>query len=423
MDLLCDTIMVEEILPRMHPISILRLGAASRRYNALVRDPDFAAGYWQRAGIFFQRSSWPAARPPLFLTGDDDDEEEEDDWPEPATEYMFGEDLGFLPGPSAAEKAYLRSVGSADNAGNVVNIMHSAAGLLLCSRGITLPMHFYVCNPVTCQWVALPELPWIPHQWRSGLLTVDTDEDAATASSNLKRFQVVLFNHPMHWLKPGGCIDLKLFSSDTGQWKVMQLQPPIRIEEPPYSWSPILVQSGTAYWIMLKAKDRAVAYNSVNHSVRFVGLPRRLADAKMNRIIGERHGGGLRYAHANSLVFEVWDLQTKSDGNIRWKLVHRVGVTDILEWNPEAVGFLVESSIIKPVGFHPTDDDVVFLGMPGAVAAYSIEYGTMSIQCTHHSSVSYEYPNVVIFHKLQSIVVVHGVFSRDIDMNGPPIPV
>ncbi|TVU34194.1 hypothetical protein EJB05_16025, partial [Eragrostis curvula] len=346
MDLLCHTIMVEEILPLLHPITLLHLAAASRRYNALVREPGFAARCWQRAGIFFQRNSWPAARRPLFLTRDYDD----DDWPEPETEPMLGEDLAFLPGPSAREKAYMRSVGSPASAGSVVSIMHSAAGLLLCSRGITLPRHFYVCNPVTCQWVALPELPWHPREWR---------RCCGQQSQTI----------------PGG-----------------PLQPSYALGEARRVYRSELVFLRHR---PVEAEDKAVAYNSVSHSVHFIPLPRCIANTKMNRIIGERHGGGLRYAHGNSSVFEVWDSQTNRDGNIMWTLVYRIGVsvTELLEWNPEAAGCLLESPFIEPVGFHPTDDDVVFLGMPGAVAAYSMEYGTISIQCTHDSSVAYDYPN------------------------------
>jgi hypothetical protein len=37
-----------------------------------------------------------------------------------------------------------------------------------------------------------------------------------------------------------------------------------------------------------------------------------------------------------------------------------------------------------PVGFHPTDEDVVFVALPDAVFAYSIKHGTMSPGCTTH---------------------------------------
>ncbi|KAK3164598.1 hypothetical protein QOZ80_1AG0021660 [Eleusine coracana subsp. coracana] len=388
MDVLCDTLMVEEILPRLLPKSLLCLRAASRRYNALTSLPDFAARYWQRAGIFCQLNSIP-----VFLSGGEQGLAND---ALAVDSIIIGANLAFLPSPSDKEKAYLRRVGASET---VVTVVHSAAGLLLCSRGYFHPVHFYVCNPVTWQWVALPELPWPSNQWQSGLLTLDTkaDGDGDGAARNPMRFKVVLFNHPMHWQKPDGRIDLRLFSSDTGQWKVMQLRCPIHIGEDACLWAPKLGQSGTAYWMKTNAKHQAVTYNSVNHTVQVIPLPRCVADGKWNRFIGERHGGGLRYAHSNLSVLEVWDSRTKSDGTIIWMLAHRLGAMELLERNPEAASFLLggdtTSSVIKPIGFHPTNDDVVFLGLPRAVATYSIENGTLSLQCTSHYDLSYSYPD------------------------------
>ncbi|KAL6615053.1 hypothetical protein ACP70R_037323 [Stipagrostis hirtigluma subsp. patula] len=207
MDVLCDTLMAEEILPRLLPKSLICLGAVSRRYHALTLRPDFAARYWPRAGVFFQpaRCYYDEGRP-RFLTVSGSGAQA------PATESFFGADLSFLPGPSAREKDYLRRVGARHSAQSGIVLMHSTAGLLLCSRGRIRPVHFYVCNPVTWQWVALPELPWPPHQWQSGLLTLRTNRDGA-----IEGFKVVLFNQPMHWREEDGCLDLRLFSSGTGQ--------------------------------------------------------------------------------------------------------------------------------------------------------------------------------------------------------------
>ncbi|KAL6615054.1 hypothetical protein ACP70R_037324 [Stipagrostis hirtigluma subsp. patula] len=365
MDLLCDTLMVEEILPRLLPKSLICLGAVSRRYKALTFRPDFAARYWPRAGVFFQPLARPAEPLPRFLPGDKDPAQAH------AMELVSGADLSFLPGPSAREKAYLQSIGDPGGAGAAIVVVHSAAGLLLCSRGRCRSVHYYVCNPMTRQWVALPELPCPPPEWRSGLLLVDNDGEGAP-----KRFQVVLFNHPMHWQYEGACFDLRLFSSDTGQWKTMQLQPPILIGDafvPP----PILGPSGTSYWIRCSVSDQAISYNFAKHSFQVISLPNCLDDGTFKRSIGERQGGGLRYAHSNWSVFEVWDLQSEG-ANSTWMLVHQVAVAELLEQNPEADGYLI------PLGFHPTNDDVVFLGMTGAVFAYSIEHGTMNLQCTHH---------------------------------------
>ena len=126
MDVLCDTLVVEEILPRPPRKQLLRLGATSPRYEALARRPDFAARYWPRAGVIFQPFDQNKEIPPRFLTAR-----------HAASELVHGADLAFLPGPSAREEAYLRRVGYDRDCGFAV--VHSAGGLLLCSRGRVSP--------------------------------------------------------------------------------------------------------------------------------------------------------------------------------------------------------------------------------------------------------------------------------------------
>ncbi|OEL22011.1 hypothetical protein BAE44_0016970, partial [Dichanthelium oligosanthes] len=158
-----------------------------------------------------------------------------------------------MPGATARETAYLRHLGSAP-AGLVV--VHSSAGLLLCSRGRIHPVHYYVCNPVTWQWVALPELPCPSSQLLSGVLTVDADGDGTAATPT--RFQVVLFNQPDAWLKGYGRLDLRVFSSDTGRREVRQLEPTLDDED--IFPQPILLQTGHAFWIPFSS-SQAVAYD------------------------------------------------------------------------------------------------------------------------------------------------------------------
>lgn len=393
MDVLCDTLLVEEILPRLPGKGLLCLGAASRRYKALVFDPDFTDRYWRRprAGVIVQPRKFSTEPVPRFLSGGQ----------EPATELVSGADLSFLPEPSAREKDYLRSINAPDT-GDVAVVLHSTAGLLLCSRGRIRPMQFYVCNPVTWQWVTLPELPWPPAVWTSGLLRVDKDEGGVA-----KRFQVVLFNHPMQWKCQGAGFDLRIFSSDTGRWEAMQFRPPFVVEDalvPP----PILGQSSTAYWIRSEVRNQAIAYNCADHSVQIIRLPKCPFDGRFRRSIGERRGGGLRYAHADSSVFEVWDSKEGGGGNLKWTLVHCVDVAELLEQNPEAHAFLWEEppttrcDYPAPLGFHPTDEDVVFVNMPGSVFAYSMEHGTMNLQCTHdaYSAPPHMFPYVHPAHPL-----------------------
>ena len=95
---------------------------------------------------------------------------------------------------------------------------------------------------------------------------------------------------------------------------------------------------------------------------------------------------------SNRCLLQVWDAPARQRGGGRhgtsWTLVHRVRTAELVAWNPGAAAFLRNKypstwndHYFKPAGVHPTDDGVVFLALPGAVVAYSIEHGTMSLAC------------------------------------------
>ena len=88
--------------------------------------PSPAAPTSPPAGVIFQPFDQNKEIPPRFLTAR-----------HAASELVHGADLAFLPGPSAREEAYLRRVGYDRDCGFAV--VHSAGGLLLCSRGRVSP--------------------------------------------------------------------------------------------------------------------------------------------------------------------------------------------------------------------------------------------------------------------------------------------
>ncbi|CAL4956095.1 unnamed protein product [Urochloa decumbens] len=341
MDVLCDTLLLEEILPRLPPKPLLRLSATSRRYNALARRPSFAARYWRHAGVFLQPAGEPH-KAGVFLTAPS----------YPGAELM-------LPGPEddLAEDG----------------IVHSAAGgLLLCSRGhpTRLTARYYVCNPVTRQRVALPEPGDLCYNPQCGLLTV------VAGDATRFQFQVVVIEESQF---EDTFLRLKVFSSDTGRWNAKHLwlssYPSLPFEHD-FRRRPVLGPSGAAYWIQRDGGE-AIVYDSTSNTLRAIHLPPVSAGGSGHCIcVGERHGSrGLP-------ALEVWDSETVDDDHAHaaWVLAHRVAMAELLGQSSDEAAW--HRRRIKPVGFHPTDVDVVFLALPSGVAAYSIEHGTMDLQCT-----------------------------------------
>uniref|UniRef100_A0ACD5ZY81 Uncharacterized protein n=1 Tax=Avena sativa TaxID=4498 RepID=A0ACD5ZY81_AVESA len=311
---------------------------------------------------------------------------------------MFASDLGFLPHHLPESQLQPETTGDA----KMIFIVHSTAGLLLCSRGCNNVVQYYVCNPVSWQWVSLPDLPWHSY-YLYGLLSVTDNGDGI-----IRCFQVFLFNHPLDWQKTGGCLDFKVFSSDTGQWRATSIRSPhIDVDAYPALF---LGQSGTAYCIGDRLKDKIIAYNCGHNSIQVLPLPNSDPDEPHkphNRCIGERQGGCLRYAHINLSVFEVWDLRREGGNGMCWKLVHQVGVMDLAQQNLEAAtcgakfflstiqGRINSSSLFPLLGFHPTED-IIYMDVANTVYAYSMEQGTMRYesprQCFRTGIFSYVHP-------------------------------
>ncbi|KAL6615431.1 hypothetical protein ACP70R_037701 [Stipagrostis hirtigluma subsp. patula] len=87
------------------------------------------------------------------------------------------------------------------------------------------------------------------------------------------------------------------------------------------------------------------AYSSVDHSLRILPVPSLAYKSVVNRCIGERRGGGLRYAHLDVTdQFKVWDrqlLDTGADGDgAQWAVVHQIGVVEMMRRNPEAAAVM-----------------------------------------------------------------------------------
>ncbi|PVH38492.1 hypothetical protein PAHAL_5G271500 [Panicum hallii] len=200
-------------------------------------------------------------------------------------------------------------------------IVHSAAdGLLLCSRGSTWPAaRYFVCNPVTRQQTALPELRDLCFKPLCGLLTVTaaagTDGGGHGAAP---RFQLVVIEE---WQIEDTFLGLKIFSSDTGTWR-SRMASLYRCSSHPFEHDfrrrPALGQSGAAYWIQRDGRT-AIAYDSAGDSLRVIHLPE--SGARSKRCIGERHGGGggLRYARADAAELEVWDSPTTEAARGGWR--------------------------------------------------------------------------------------------------------
>ncbi|CAL4948014.1 unnamed protein product [Urochloa decumbens] len=448
MDLLCDAFVAEQILPRLPFKYVLRFGATSRRHNAIVLSAEFHARYWQRArsGVFLQAFGLGAADPvpvPRFLTGTS-----------ASGSSVPGADLAFMPAATAREEAYLHRLGAPPGPSLVV--VHSAAGLLLCSRGRVHPAHYYVCNPVTWQWAALPELPCPSSQPQYGVLTVDAHalpggalqrtEPLAEAGVQGRRAApgppgVLLRHGPVGGeaalvpaLRRGGSLPAAYASPDRprlldpgrrrrpcrrvrrrearrrhglppkadvvsrGSFEP-RIPPPLPTGGAPDPAAGASLGSGGLRRLCRRPSPARMDPGSpTTFGVYLLDLPP--GGHPFHRAVGRRRDGTLLYAHLGfgsaSSELQVWHMRLRDGGKGAWELAHQISVKELLRRNPH-VGAAVlqmqhsrgsevsarrDDGLFSPLGFHPTRHDVVFLAVPWAVAAYSMELGTVNLECT-----------------------------------------
>lgn len=87
-------------------------------------------------------------------------------------------------------------------------------------------------------------------------------------------------------------------------------------------------------------------------------------------------------------MFEVWDLKAEGENGMCWTLIHQVGVIELAQRNLEETFRVIEfarsnveahinsNSLFTVFRFHPTED-IIFMDVANAVAAYSIKHGTV----------------------------------------------
>ncbi|GJN18571.1 hypothetical protein PR202_gb05743 [Eleusine coracana subsp. coracana] len=195
-----------------------------------------------------------------------------------------------------------------------------------------------------------------------------------------------------------------LSGSNSDEWTPPRLPYPPILRRYHHFTPPSLGQDSTAaYFLGLYPwPDLAVAYSysSVVDSVHCIEVPYpRDDDSGLNRCIGERHGGGLRYAHFDGMYFVVWDSDDHHN-NIpftTWTQVHLAVVRDVLQRRSSETFFRSGSKLgwsgVKPkttwcsvftlLGFDPTDEDVFFFQAPQleCLAAYSMSDRMLSFRC------------------------------------------
>uniref|UniRef100_A0A5B7CEN8 F-box domain-containing protein n=1 Tax=Davidia involucrata TaxID=16924 RepID=A0A5B7CEN8_DAVIN len=262
-------------------------------------------------------------------------------------------------------------------------VLASSKGLLLCC--LLGPLVYYVCDPVTRQWVCLPRArhnvpTHHPIYFGEGLVSRVNEENVVTS------YKVVR----VEWL-PGESkfINLETFSSETGYWKGLRLfcSQPVRLLM--RGGGPFLF-NGIMHWFTYE--HGMVAFDPYKNAkqCRLIKLPddRNIeSEYKYDGLYRLCNGcqGHLRYFEvapeaSEYFCFSMWVLKDYEE--VEWCLEHQVTRCDIWSDDPNLSGSLLHVTFV-PLAFHPFSLDVVYLRCVerSCIASYNFQTKQLEVSC------------------------------------------
>ncbi|XP_023752446.1 putative F-box/kelch-repeat protein At1g15680 [Lactuca sativa] len=257
-------------------------------------------------------------------------------------------------------------------------VLDMSNGLILfCSRSQAFV--YYICDPLTRQWITLPSRkPRLISFISEGLIT-RVDEDYTLIGYTIVTVELLKSR--------SNYVNIEIFSSGTGKWMVYKLpcDSPIRlwkvVSGPIYCY-------GALHWQVIKY-DRIhglLAFDPYKDpkSVRLIPLPddRDLQSEDVDMGVCELCGesqGTLRYfevaddsIYTKFYLFSMWVMKDYEKGE--WCCEFKVRRSDLHCNDLELNNWLLDVRGFHPLSFHPLNPNVVYLQCmePERIVSYNI---------------------------------------------------
>lgn len=262
-------------------------------------------------------------------------------------------------------------------------VLAMSNGLILCC--LLGPLIYYVCDPVTRQWVTLPRGSQNspnrhPIIFGEGLVSKVSDDRVLTSYKAVK----------IEWLSvESNFLNLETYSSETGHWTEHRLFCPTRFRLLKRGGGPIHFD-GKLHWFVYEhgmvaydpykdsKKCRLIKFpegRDVGNEYKYDGLYRLCDECK----------GQLRYfevapERSEVFCFSMWVVKDYEKGE--WVNEFRVTRSDL--WSADA---MLSSSLMKftfiPLSFHPFDLDIVYMRCveKSCIVSYNIPTKRLDVCC------------------------------------------
>ncbi|BFG34128.1 hypothetical protein CerSpe_204020 [Prunus speciosa] len=286
--------------------------------------------------------------------------------------------------------------------------------LILCST--ISEQEYYICNPYTRQWIALPLTPQV-HRG-SGIMGFTCDHPYynheelvgnQTSSNNIKlnaeyRYRVVRIT-----VVKRNCLEcpVEIYSSETGQWRESVISSSRGFSFTSASCSTRgVAYNGMLYWLCFGGLLIGVdPFNNTNSSIstdantigdivvnnelcRFVQFHKPEYNITCVECLGVCQGR-LRMCHYdmedpyNSGILCVWELKEveeeddqKADGIagrlMKWCLIKKLNLNEMVAENPDIAKWRAEAGgwcEARVPAFDPNDEDILYVNLDGDIVA------------------------------------------------------
>ncbi|KVI02473.1 F-box protein At1g49990-like isoform X1 [Cynara cardunculus var. scolymus] len=262
-------------------------------------------------------------------------------------------------------------------------ILAVSNGLILCC--LLGPLIYYICDPVTRQWITLPRgRDKYPNRhpifFGEGLVSRVNEDNVLTSYTVVR---VELLNSLSTYL------NLEMFSSETGKWVFYRLPCTNPIALLKRGGGPISY-NGILHWFVYNHGMVAFDPHKDPKSCRLIQFPvDRDVESEykhdgLYRLCGECQGR-LRFFEVapepfSFYVFSMWDLKDYEKGE--WVSEFKVTRSDLSSSDPE-LGTWLTTAAFLPLSFHPFNLDIVYLRCVelACIVSYNIRDKRLDVAC------------------------------------------
>ncbi|CAI9264916.1 unnamed protein product [Lactuca saligna] len=226
----------------------------------------------------------------------------------------------------------------------ILQFLASNNGLVLCCAPLRNPIVYFVCNPLTKQWIPLPPPPTNIKTVYIGFICnprYSCNDDDERGSFKVVRIEVVNCNS--HW-DLSDTLKLEIFCSVSGRWREEYFMSNSTHDHGFFcgwdSWCPsAVVCDGLLYWNSV-SNSGIFCYDPYNGECRTIKLPHEIR----NQSVGNENGG-----------------------ECEWLLLHKVELDEMKCGDKN-----IDKNKMGLLSPHPLNKDILFFWCPADLPSFTI---------------------------------------------------